>query len=107
MFESPTIDYGGLAPVIALTVGLVVVLLSAVTPPLRRSAPVMTTTTLGVTALLLVARWGEPETLVAGALRIDDLAIAISLIAIVAAGFAMLLSCLLYTSPSPRDRTRS
>src|SRR5665811_584658 len=35
---------------------------------------------------------GEPETLVAGALRIDDLAIAISLIAIVAAGFAVLLS---------------
>jgi NADH-quinone oxidoreductase subunit N len=91
-FQAPEIDYGALAPVIALTIGVCVVLLSAVIRPLRRSAPVMTTTTLGITALLLIERWGEPETLVAGALRLDDLAIAISLIAIAAAAFAVLLS---------------
>ncbi|HEU4907103.1 MAG TPA: NADH-quinone oxidoreductase subunit N [Solirubrobacterales bacterium] len=91
-FTSPDIDYGALAPVIALTIGVCVVLLSAVIPPLRRSAPLMTTTTLGITALLLIERWNDPTSLVAGALRLDDLAIAISLIAIAAAVFAVLLS---------------
>ena len=37
-FQDPTIDYAGMSPVIALTVGLCVVLMSAVFKPLRRSA---------------------------------------------------------------------
>jgi len=91
-FTSPDIDYSALAPVIALTIGICLVLFSAVIQPLRRAAPLMTTTVLGITALLLIARWNDPTSLVAGALRLDDLAIAISLIAIVAAAFAVLLS---------------
>jgi NADH-quinone oxidoreductase subunit N len=91
-FEAPSIDYAGLSPVIALTAGLVVVLLSAVIGPLRRTAPILTVVALATTAGLLIWSWNDPQDLVAGALRIDDLAIAISLIAIVTAGFAVALS---------------
>ena len=36
-FHAPHIDYGALSPVLALTVGLCVVLLSGVFKPLKRS----------------------------------------------------------------------
>jgi NADH-quinone oxidoreductase subunit N len=91
-FNAPHIDYAGLSPVIALTAGLCVVLLTAVIRPLRRSAAGLTMLTLAVTAGLLIWQWNESKDLVAGALRLDDLAISISLIAILTASFAILLS---------------
>jgi len=91
-FNEPTIDYAGIAPIIALTVGLCVVLLSAVFKPVRRWAPGLTLLTLAAAAGLLIWQWGESKELVAGALRIDDLSIAISLIAILTAAFCVVLS---------------
>jgi NADH-quinone oxidoreductase subunit N len=91
-FHEPHIDYAGIAPIIALTVGLCVVLLSAVSKPLRRSAPGLTLLTLAAAAGLLIWRWDDPATLISGALRIDDLAISISLIAILTAAFCVVLS---------------
>jgi NADH-quinone oxidoreductase subunit N len=91
-FHAPHVDYAGISPVIALTVGLVVVLMTAVFKPLRRTAPALTLLTLASAAGLLIWRWGDPANLVTGALRIDDLAISISLIAILTAGFCVLLS---------------
>ncbi len=91
-FNEPTIDYAGISPIIALVVGLVVVLLSAVFKPTKRWAPGLTLIVLGATAGLLIWQWGDPKDLVAGALRSDDLAIAISLIAILTAAFCVLLS---------------
>jgi NADH-quinone oxidoreductase subunit N len=91
-FHEPHIDYAGIAPLIALTVGLCLVLLSAVFKPFRRSAPVLATTTLLTTAGLLIWQWDEPKTLITGALRLDDLAIAISLIAILTAFVCVVLS---------------
>ncbi len=91
-FNAPHIDYAALSPVIALTVGVCVVLLTAVFKPARRTAPFFSFLTLAATAGLLVWQWNDPQTLVAGALRLDDLAIAISLIAIAAAAFAVCLS---------------
>jgi NADH-quinone oxidoreductase subunit N len=91
-FHEPQIDYAGISPIIALTVGLVVVLMTAVFKPLRRAAPALTLITLATAAGLLIWRWGDPANLVTGALRIDDLAISISLIAILTAGFCVLLS---------------
>jgi NADH-quinone oxidoreductase subunit N len=91
-FNAPEIDYAALSPIIALTVAVCVVLMSAVSKPLRRSAPGLTLVALATTAGLLIWNWNEPVTLVSGALRLDDLAIAISLIAIAAAAFAVLLS---------------
>jgi NADH-quinone oxidoreductase subunit N len=91
-FHAPHMDYAGLSPVLALTVGVCVVLLTAVFERTRRTAPFLSLVTLGVTAGLLVWRWNEATDLVAGALRLDDLAIAISLIAVASAAFAVLFS---------------
>ncbi len=91
-FHAPHIDYAALSPVLALTVGLCVVLLTAVFKPLRRTAPGLTLLVLATTAGLLIWQWGESTSLVAGALRLDDLAISISLIAILTAAFAVLFS---------------
>jgi NADH-quinone oxidoreductase subunit N len=91
-FHAPHIDYAGISPVIALTVGLCVVLLTAVFKPLRRTAPALTLLTLAAAAGLLIWQWGDPKTLITGALRLDDLAIAISLIAIGTAAVCVALS---------------
>jgi NADH-quinone oxidoreductase subunit N len=91
-FHAPHIDYAGLSPVIALTVGVCVVLLSAVFRPLHRTAPALTILTLAATAGLLIWQWNDPQDLLSGALRLDDLAIAISLIAVLMAASTVLLS---------------
>src|ERR1700744_6545851 len=91
-FNAPHVDYAGLAPVIALTVGLVVILMSGVFTTTKRWAPGLAVLTLGATAGLLLWHWDDNISLVAGALRVDDLAIAISLIAITSAFAAVLLS---------------
>ena len=91
-FDAPAIDYAGISPLIALTVGICVVLLSAVFEPVKRWAPGLTLATLASAAGLLIWRWDEPQELIAGALRIDELAIAISLIAILTAAACVLLS---------------
>ncbi|MGN6201471.1 MAG: hypothetical protein ACTHNY_03600, partial [Solirubrobacterales bacterium] len=91
-FNEPHIDYAGISPLIALTVGLCVVLLSAVFKPVRRWAPALTILTLGATAGLLIWHWNDPRSLLTGALRLDDLAISISLIAVLTAGFCVVLS---------------
>jgi NADH-quinone oxidoreductase subunit N len=91
-FEAPHIDYAGLSPVIALTASVCVVLMTAVFRPLRRTAPALTLIALAATAGLLIWRWNDPQDLVAGALRIDDLAIAISLVVLLMAAAAVSLS---------------
>jgi NADH-quinone oxidoreductase subunit N len=91
-FTAPEIDYPALAPIIALTAGICVVLMSAVIAPLRRAAPLLTLTTLGTAAGLYIWQWGERKDLVAGALRIDELAVAAALIAILSAAVTVLLS---------------
>ena len=91
-FNEPHIDYAGISPLIALTVGICVVLLSAVFKPTKRWAPGLTTIALGATAGLLIWQWDDPKPLITGALRLDDLAISISLIAILTAGSCVVLS---------------
>jgi NADH-quinone oxidoreductase subunit N len=91
-FHAPHIDYAALSPVLALTVGLCVVLLSGVFKPFRRTAPGLTLITLAATAGLLIWQWGDATDLISGSLRLDDLAISISLIAILTASFAVLFS---------------
>jgi NADH-quinone oxidoreductase subunit N len=86
-FTAPEIDYAGLSPVIALTGGVCVVLLAGLVSPSRWVASLLTLATLGTAAGLCIWQWGEAEDLVAGALRLDDLGLAVSLIAIGAAAF--------------------
>jgi NADH-quinone oxidoreductase subunit N len=91
-FDAPHIDYAGISPLIALTVGICVVLLSAVFKPVQRAAPGLTLIVLAATAGLLIWQWNEPVDLVAGALRLDELAIAISLIVLAMAAATVFLS---------------
>ncbi len=91
-FNAPHIDYGALAPVIALTAGICVVLLMGVFKPLKEGVAPLTVVVLAAAAGLLIGQWNESTDLVSGSLRLDDLAIAISLIAIGVAVFTVFLS---------------
>jgi NADH-quinone oxidoreductase subunit N len=91
-FQAPHLDYAGLSPLIALTLGACVVLLSGVFERTKREAPGLTMLTLVATAGLLIWQWNGTKVLLSGALRLDDLAISISLIAVLSAAVAVLLS---------------
>lgn len=91
-FNPPNIDYAGISPIVALTVGICAVLLSAVFRPFKRWAPGLTLLTLAATAGLLIWQWGEAKELISHGLRLDDLAIAISLIVILMAAACVFLS---------------
>jgi NADH-quinone oxidoreductase subunit N len=91
-FTAPHIDYAGLSPVIALTAGIVAVLIGAVVSGRRERevTGVLALVTLGAAAGLCIWQWTEgPEDLVAGALRLDDLGLATTLIAVAAAAFCV------------------
>jgi NADH-quinone oxidoreductase subunit N len=91
-FHAPEIDYSGVSPIIALTAGICVVLLAGVFDRLRRAVPLLTLSVLAVTAVRLILQWGDRTDLVAGALRLDELAVAVALIAVFAAAVTVLLS---------------
>ena len=94
-FDAPHIDYAGISPVIALTAGIVVVLLAGLVRPGRTQRIVVsfcTFATLAAAAGLCIWQWGEEKDLIAAALRLDDLALAVSLIAIATAAFCVPLS---------------
>jgi NADH-quinone oxidoreductase subunit N len=92
-FTAPEMDWAGLSPVIALTAGVCVVLVAGLVGRHQRAiVSAFTLATLAATAGLCIWQWGESKDLVAGALRLDDLALAISLICIAAAAFVVPLS---------------
>jgi NADH-quinone oxidoreductase subunit N len=93
-FQAPHIDYAGLSPVIALTAGIVVVLLAGLASGRRQRilTSSLSMITLATAAGLVIWQWGEREDLVAGALRLDELGLAVALIAIVSAAFVIPLS---------------
>jgi NADH-quinone oxidoreductase subunit N len=95
-FNAPDINYAGISPIIALTGGLVLTLLAGLIGGSDKRQRIVVSIvglgTLAAAAGLLIAQWGAHKNLVAGALRLDDLAIATSLIAIGAAGFCIPLS---------------
>ncbi|HKJ35812.1 MAG TPA: NADH-quinone oxidoreductase subunit N [Solirubrobacterales bacterium] len=92
IFDAPSIDYAGLSPVIALTAGLVVVLMAGMIGERgnRWLSTLLCATSLGAAAGLLIWQLGEPDQdLVSGALRIDGLAITAGLICIAAAALTL------------------
>ena len=95
-FNAPDINYAGISPIIALTGGLVLTLLAGLIGGSRRRQVIVVSVvglgTLAAAAGLLIAQWGAEKNLVAGALRLDDLAIASSLLAIGAAAYCIPLS---------------
>jgi NADH-quinone oxidoreductase subunit N len=92
--NAPTIDYAGLSPVIALTGGTCVTLLAGLLP--RRAGRTMSVAvaliTLATAFALSVWQFGEPKSLVEGALRSDDLGLALDFVFYVAAAAALVLS---------------
>lgn len=92
MIDTPHIDYLGIAPVIALTAGIAVCLLATVFDGVKRLVPGLAVLTLAVVAVFLAVQWDEPKWLISEALRLDNFAIAIGLIAAGSAAVAMLLS---------------
>ncbi len=93
-FTAPEIDYAGISPVIALTAGVVVTLLAGLIGGRRQRLVVSAfgLGTLAIAAGLCIWQWGESKDLVAGALRLDDLALSVTLIAIASAAFCIPLS---------------
>jgi NADH-quinone oxidoreductase subunit N len=93
-FNAPHIDYAGLSPVIALTAGLVIVLMVGLIPRFggRFTMAYLTIAVLAVTAGLAIWQWGSNEDLVAGALRLDAFGLAATLIACLAAAVAVAMS---------------
>ena len=92
--NAPHIDYGGLSPLIALTAGTCVTLLAGLFP--RNTGRVLSVTaalvTLAAAFGLSVWQFGEPKSLVEGALRSDDLALSLNFIFFTAAATALVLS---------------
>lgn len=99
-FQAPHIDYAGLSPVIALTAGICAVLVVGLLRLPRALPPATTLAVLAVTAGLCVWQWGEDESLVSGALRLDQLALAAILIAVAAAAVTTVLAV---REPSAED----
>jgi NADH-quinone oxidoreductase subunit N len=93
-FTAPHIDYAGLSPVIALTAGICAVLVGAVFSSRHQRLVVsaLSFTTLAAAAGLCIWQWGTQEDLVAGALRLDELGLSATLIAILAAAVVIPLS---------------
>jgi NADH-quinone oxidoreductase subunit N len=92
-FNAPHVDYAGLSPVIALTAGLVFVLMVGLVPRFGRfTMAYLTMAVLATTAGLAIWQWGSNEDLVAGALRLDAFGLAATLIACLAAAVAVAMS---------------
>jgi len=92
IFDSQTMDYAALSPIISLTAGLVVLVLAAVFDPVKKFGPALALLTLAITAGLLIWQWGTDTELVASTLKLDGLAITLSLLVVVSAAVAVLLS---------------
>ena len=92
IFDAPTIDYAGLSPIIALTAGLVVVVLAAVFDSVKRFGPAFALLTFAVTAGCLIWQFDADVDLVAGALRLDGLAATLSLLVVISAAVAVLFA---------------
>ncbi len=94
-FNAPDINYAGISPIIALTGGIVLALIAGLFGSRKQQRIVVSIigfATLAAAAGLLIAQWGAHKNLIAGALRLDDLAITTSLICIGAAAFCIPLS---------------
>jgi NADH-quinone oxidoreductase subunit N len=83
-----------MSPVIALTAGIVVVLMAGVLTSRRQRVVVssLSLITLATAAGLAIWQWGTREDLVSGALRLDELGLAAALIAMFAAAVCIPMS---------------
>ena len=101
--HGPHIDWAGLSPLVALLGGAVIVLLGGL---LRARfarevvVPILTIAAFGAALGLGVWQWDADKTIIAGALRVDDLSIAMTWLFCVAGIATVLLS---WRSIAPRE----
>ena len=91
----PEIDWAGLSPLIAVLGGALVVLMLGLlrSRAMRETAvPALSIASLVLAAALSVWQWGEREDLIAGALRLDELTLTLTVIFCVAGIAAIVLS---------------
>lgn len=91
----PQIDWAGLSPLIAVLGGALVVLMLglAVSRAARETmVPALSIATLVIAIGLSVSQWGEREDLIAGALRLDELTLVLTILFCVAGIATVLLS---------------
>ena len=93
-FTAPDVDYAGISPIIALTAGIIVVLMAGLLGGARTRFLLtgLSWSALAVAAGLCIWQWGDPKNLIAGTLRLDDLSLAIALMVIGAAIFVIPLT---------------
>jgi NADH-quinone oxidoreductase subunit N len=94
--KGPHVDFAGLSPLIALLGGATVVLLVGLLGPRRvreHVVPALALVALGAAAAFTIWQWSHAQkSIVAGALRIDDLALVLNLILVAGGAGAVLLA---------------
>jgi len=93
--KGPHVDFAALSPLIALLGGAVLVLMIGMigTRWVRTQlVPAASLATLGAALGLTIWQWGASKSIVSGALRIDDLSLALNLILIAGGACAVLLA---------------
>ena len=93
--KGPYIDWAGLSPLLALLVGGLVVLLVGLLRPAavrERLVPGLALVSLAASLGLTVWQWDERKSIISGALAVDDLAMALNAIFVLAGIATVLLS---------------
>jgi NADH-quinone oxidoreductase subunit N len=93
--KGPHVDFAGLSPLIALLGGAAIVLLVGLLGSRQvreHVVPALSLVALGASAGLTIWQWDAQKSIVAGALRIDDLSLALNLILVVGGAAAVLLA---------------
>jgi NADH-quinone oxidoreductase subunit N len=93
--KGPHVDFAGLSPLIALLGGAAVVLLIGLLGPRfvrEHVVPTLSLAALGASVGLTIWQWGAQKSIVSGALRVDDLALALNLILAAGGAVAVLLA---------------
>jgi NADH-quinone oxidoreductase subunit N len=93
--KGPYIDWEALSPLVALAAGACIVLLVGLLRGRfirRHVVPFLTLVALGVTAGLCIWKWDSDTDIISGALAIDNLTLVLTLVFVVAAAGAVLLS---------------
>jgi NADH-quinone oxidoreductase subunit N len=93
--KGPHVDFAGLSPLIALLGGATLALLLGILPSRtirHHGVPALTLGALGAGVGLTIWQWGAQKSIVSGALRIDDLGLALNLVLLAGGACAVLLA---------------
>jgi len=93
--KGPHVDFAGLSPLIALLGGAAVVLLVGLLgqkAAREQAVPTLSLVALAASLGLTIWQWGEEKSILAGALRIDDLALVLNMILIAGGAATVLLA---------------